>query len=291
MRNSGRILVATLVMGILLAPMVSVVKADGMPITMVEIQGTLRENRQLAYVTVDDSGETEMLELFLSVVSLEPGNEISIMIPLRTKPQSVIGQDMTEKEFRTQRSYNEILNMAERQNHGAERLAQETAESMKEIMTIQMMGALYVMVIGMGHGGGDGNYYELSDGMSMEVLAFNSTDSLKDYYDELGVPVPERVQEIIEEYGDFNVGIINAITRPPIDPDEFERIASQCPRQLEQFKDFVEDNPTLVVPEYWEYYHYNYPELEEIISSIADDELRMSFYNLIGATYGQGDLF
>ena len=46
------------------------------------------ENRELAYITVMNSTEME-LELFIDIYSMQPGENISVFLPLRTAPLSI----------------------------------------------------------------------------------------------------------------------------------------------------------------------------------------------------------
>ncbi len=277
------------------------VKGDGIPITKMEFHGTLRENRQLAYISVDnEGGNMETLNLFLSVVSLYPGNNASVLIPLMTKPEDVSGKETSENEFRQDFNFWHIEREMEKQNHCWEEVMDSTAESMKIIGAMETLGGiaalLYVMVIGFG-GSSDGDYYEISEGVSFEVLSFESADSISEYFDSMGTEVPDNVKEIIDEYGEFYLGVINAVTRPPIDEESFEEIERRCPNQLDDFRTFVENNPTIEAygysGDYGYYPYYDYPfidtpELREILYSIQDTELKYKFNMLIAATYGIG---
>jgi hypothetical protein len=267
------------------------VKADGIPITKQKYYGTLRENRQLAFISVNDNGTEETLNLFLSVVSLYPGNNVSVLIPLMTKPREVAGEEMTEREFRQRFDFNMIESQIEKQNHGSERVLSATADCMGELARFQLTGILgaYTMVIGFGADGGE--YYEISDSMSFKVHSFDSSDSIEGYYDSLGLEVPAKVQDIIEEYGEFHLGIINATTRAPIDEETFSMIESECPGALNEFRAFVEENPSIETYSYfdWGYIDTGIPALDNILYSIEDYELRYEFSTLISSTYGFGE--
>ena len=53
------------------------------------------ESRQLARVDLLED-DLERISLFLSVYSLDPGKDLTIMVPLRTLPSEVVGEPMKE---------------------------------------------------------------------------------------------------------------------------------------------------------------------------------------------------
>ncbi|MDO9537056.1 MAG: hypothetical protein Q7J68_01915 [Thermoplasmata archaeon] len=291
MISYGKITIGIVLALLILASVQPAVMADGIPMIRTELHGTLRENRQIAYVRVADSAEFEILDLFLSVVSLDPGNNLTILIPLRTRPTAVSGSQTSEHQFRNERNYNGILNLAEKQNHAVGKVGSSTLDNIGLVARCQMMG-IFVMVIGMG-GSDGGIHYEIADGVSMDLLSFNSTDSLSEYYEASGVDVPADVAEMIARYGEFNVGVISAVTRPPIDEEKFNRIAERYPTQLEDFRRFVAVTPTISTYGYYDFYEFGRnenPELFSILRSIGDPQLQMDFMELVYATYGQSQV-
>ncbi|NIP33542.1 MAG: hypothetical protein GWN18_01285, partial [Thermoplasmata archaeon] len=57
------------------------------------------ESHQLAQVEkVSDTHQK--IHLFLSVYSLEPGDNLSVIVPLRTLPEDITGRPMQETHFR-----------------------------------------------------------------------------------------------------------------------------------------------------------------------------------------------
>ncbi len=85
-------LILVLIQAALVLPLVS---ADGLPLVEYEVHSTLRENRQLAYIEVNDDG-TETINLFLGVTSFSAGENITIVVPLRTLPTYINVENKTD---------------------------------------------------------------------------------------------------------------------------------------------------------------------------------------------------
>jgi hypothetical protein len=293
--NSPKLLATGMVLAaLILVTMQPVASADGIPLTRMEFHSTLRENRQIAFIKVSETLRFETLDLFLSVVSLEPGNNLTIMIPLRTTPTSVSAVDTTEYQFKAGRGYQGIQRLAEAQNHAGSKLGDEFEDSATMLARFQVGGFFNLLFIGMGASNGGNGHYVLGEGMSMDLISFNSTDSLESFYASQGLEVPENVREIIERNGDFSVGLINAVTRPPIAQEKFDRLAERCPDQLRRLREFLAENPSITTYGYGGYpyydpYYSSQSELSRIINSIDDYSLRYEFSELVSATYGMSE--
>jgi len=281
---------AVLIFLLLLMPVFSMpVSGDGCPISPIEGYSTLRENRQLAYISVGEKEES--LNLFLSVVSLDPGQPLTIVIPLKTRPAALEVSNTSESDFTKAYNFYDIQREAARQHEGLAQIGKDISSAASPLAGIEIFGApmlLYYFMMGMTASmGGDiyGNPYVHygQPGLSVDLYSFNSSDSLGEFYHSLNVTVPQNVDDILTKYQNYSVAVINTLTKPPIKESDFNNLTRREPGAMADFKKYVSTHSQITVDGY---YYFEDRELNDIIEKISDYELRSTFYNLIFATYG-----
>ena len=272
---------------LLLMPLFSVpAGGDGCPV-IPSIDGylTLRENRQLACIYVGE--ETESLNLFLSVVSLDPGQPLTIVIPLKTHPSGLMISNTTESDFSLEHHFATIERESVWQHEGAGAVGKEISTIAPPLSGMEAFGfpalCFYYINGRMASSGNAVAEYYGQPGLSVEVYSFNSSDSLGEFYESLNVSVPQNVGDILTKYQDYSVAVINTMTKPPIKESDFNNLTRAEPEVMADFKEYVSAHPKITV---YEHSYFEDKELNEIIWRISDYELRSTFYDLILATYG-----
>ena len=279
---------ALLIFLILLMPVFSV-PASGDGIAMTVAYSTLRENRQLAYITVGD--DTESIDLFLSVVSLNVGHEVTIAIPLRTQPFGLNAGNMSERDFRRTYDFSRIFSLPEKQAEGMKKFSHDLVFDGALMGTTELAGpvvpAMFLLVSKPGSSGiNQATAHYDFDALSVDLYSFNTSDSLGDFYDSLGLTPPANVQSIINKYHNYSVALVHTLTKPPIPQDEFYSLQANEPEVMADFKEYLDEHPEIVV---WGTQEYGYSftnDLQSLINRISDMQLRGYFRALIFSMYG-----
>lgn len=308
-----------LLIGNMISPLVS---GDGFTIATAEIYAGLRENHQLAFIDVHE--EYQDMELFINIVSLDPGNNITLVIPLRTQAESFEVENMTDNEFKRSRRMDHIPALGERQTEGFDRLMNRlTDEGAKDVASFMLKGGVIDslgdlgMTLGFTSDKDEVEYSE--DGFSVDLKTFRSEESLKQFFDNLNMTIPDHIRDTVQRYSNYSLAIVNFTTAPPIPEEEFTVLQTTAPSALSAFKSYVRENDRLVV-------HKRslqkddlrniimsghggggngslsmiYNDLSRELSSYMkdhpelpprwDEEVLDTFVNLVAATYGIGDL-
>ncbi len=301
------------------------VAADGMPsYHMGEedpelVFGSLFESRQLARVDlVNDTHER--ISLFLSVYSLDPGKNLSILVPLRTLPADVSGGPMKESDFRgtflLDRAEEEVV----RQDPDVawSGLREEFAGSLQGCfgsMLLTLPGE-YIrdkvhFVLDDTYRGKDtsesgGEYvvdqgpepvqhYEF-DGFSIDVFSVDAGPQLSQYLQEKGLVLPEGGQ--LERYNAHYLAVVEGATKPPIDEEDFALLQQYAPNTTRELADELISNPERSEYEVWDLkYYMEYPLEKEVRGIVSNDDtywyryrdVRDVFYELVDAVFGATD--
>jgi len=278
---------AVLIFLLLLMPVFSMpVSGDGCAITVIDGYSTLRENRQLAYVYVGEKEES--LNLFISVVSLDPGQPLTIVVPLKTHPTGLRIFNTTESNFRSKQNFGAIERESIRQHEGAAEVGKEVSSLAQPLSSVEVFGApaimYYLMSGGMTGSAGLSPEYYGQPGLSVDVYSFNSSDSLGEFYESMNVSVPQNINDTLTRYQDYSVAVINTVTKPPIKESDFNNLMRAEPGVMADFKEYVRTHSKITV------YGYSFEdkELNDMLERISDYELASTFYNLIYNTYGLG---
>ena len=310
-----RFVSVTVLVLVLLTPAVLVLplaSADGVPAvprnrfedeTPEVVFRSIFESRQLAMVElVNDTHQR--ISLFLSVHSLDPGENLSVVVPLRTLPLDVVGEPMGEVEFR--KEYN--IKQAEREvvhqdpteawgrvGHYTRGMCEFALGSLiwsmpgeyvrQEYLVAEGEWGFFGFFGGMILAGEEGmdplvQHYEF-DGFSVDVLAVRSGPTLDDYLTARGYAIPES--SVFDPYTDHYVAVVEAETRPPIDADAFQAILENIPGLVPYLQAAVEADPTRTAS-----------ELEDLKSGLRSKyhndwmrSLEDDVYELVDAVFGE----
>jgi len=279
---------AVLIFLLLLMPVFSMpVSGDGIAMTIG--YSTLRENRQLAYITVGD--DTQSIDLFLSVVSLNVGQKVAIAIPLRTQPFGLNAENTSESDFRQTHDFSRIFSLPEKQAEGMKKFSHDLVLDGALMGATELSGplvpALFISVSNTGSAGlGMVQAHYDFDALSVDLYSFNTSNSLGDFYDSLGLTPPANVQSIIDEYHNYSVALVHTLTRPPIPQDEFNSLQANEPGVMADFAKYLDGHPKIVVWGDSESGYYFSNDLQSLISRISDPQLKVYFRSLIFSMYG-----
>jgi len=299
------------------------VLADGIPsYTLGQVEPerfypSLFESRQLARVEVLN-GTHERIDLFLSVYSLTPGDNLTIMVPLRTLPADVSGLPMKETEFRKDYLVDRAEREVVRQDPGEAwaRLGGKTGRALQLAfgsMLLTMPGEYIrenVHLVSEGSGsmgkeaGGDDvavitkpepvQHYEF-DGFSIDVFGVGAGPALADYLAQKGLAMPEQGR--LERYDAQYVAVVEGETRPPINATEFDLLLRWAPNTTAHLAQELRDDPVRdrgeVAGLRWE---MSYEAGEEYTIAHGEDysrplrnDIRYFMEDLVDAAFGSTD--
>jgi hypothetical protein len=255
----------------LLVPLLAtVVAADGVPAVSKfkfdddpEVFESIFESRQLAQIEmVNDTHER--IHLFLSVYSLDPGENLSVIVPLRTLPEDISGRPMQETEFREEFRINKAEQLVVEQDPD-EAWGKVGYHTQK--YCVAAMGSLlwtlpgeYVrqnvvasegawsegLLMGGMIATSDDSYdieiqhYEF-DGFSIDVLAVRAGPTMSEYLATRGYAIPDS--SVFDPYVDQYVAIVESETRPPIDPTSYQIILDNYPELVPLLLAELENDP------------------------------------------------
>ena len=118
-----------------------IVVGDGMVIADPRVHRLLRENRQLAYISVEDDQQT--MDLFINVVALRPGENITILVPLRTTPTRAKVVAANDTGFRKEFGFDGIIREGERQTEGFDTFKEKfVGYSAEEVAKYLLLGGI-----------------------------------------------------------------------------------------------------------------------------------------------------
>ncbi len=307
----------------LLTTVLPTVAGDGMPAYQIidvndpdnpDLFTSTFESRQLARVDMVNSTH-ERIRLFLSVYSLDPGKNLTIMVPLRTLPVDVTGEPMKESEFREDYLLDRIETEVIEQDpdEASSKLWEETSKALQTTfgsMLFTLPGEYsrqtFRLVQGdrLGEGktdaGGVGDviaepelvqHYEF-DGFSIDVFGVDSAGILDNYLADKGLVIPES--NALDRYRDQYVAVIEAESKPPIEPELFDLCLMYAPNTTANLTAALREDPKRDAYERedlywdlqfdweWETYHLDLDRSER-------NDLRDAFRELVDAVFGATD--
>jgi len=298
------------------------VLADGIPsYTLGQVEPdrfypSLFESRQLARVDVINDTH-ERISLFLSVYSLDPGDNLTIMVPLRTLPVDVSGQPMKETAFREEygidRAEREVLRQDPAEAWA--RLHDKTGRALQFAfgsMLLTMPGEyirenVHLVSEDSGYedkaGAGDISvntkpepvqHYEF-DGFSIDVFGVGAGPALADYLAQKGLAMPAQGQ--LERYNTQYIAVVEGETQPPINATEFDLLIRGAPNTTAKLAQQLRDDPVRDASEIdhlrWDLAYEageEYAEMngEDYLRPLRND-LREYMEGLVDAVFGSTD--
>jgi len=312
-----------LVTSILLLSMLPPVTGDGMPAYhLVDVNDpdhpnlftSTFESRQLARVDMV-SKDQQRVSLFLSVYSLDPGKNLTIMVPLRTLPVNVDGEPMKESEFRKEYLLNRVETEVVEQDmdEAMSRYGEDSSSAMayafgSMLLTLpgENMRQRYRLEGDGGRfedsgtmGGGDEavvvgpevvQHYEF-DGFSIDVFGVDAGGILENYLADKGLVLPET--DAFDEYMGQYVAVVEAEAKPPIEADRFEMLRENAPNTTQRLVDRLRSDPKLDPYERqdlkWDLEDHIYDEHDRDAPGPSHYELISAMYDLVDAVWGYTD--
>lgn len=247
-------------------PLFPIAGGDGMPVyryvpdggDAAQLYGTTFETRQLASIELLNSTH-QRINLFLSIFTLNPGVNLTVLVPFRERPLEVTLEESTDSEFLKSWKYEEIV-QAHRKQHwetSGKRMVRKTEMAISTTATSVTFSPLGLGTIhymkefrprSSGHGGqgvredsaGKGEYeYDREvkeiahynfEGVSVSVYSVTANATLEDFLSvvDLG-SLPNVTREVVEEYREQYVAVIESEPSPPIDPQEYSWLLENVP--------------------------------------------------------------
>lgn len=271
------------------------------------------ESRQLARVDLLDPTH-QRISLFLSVYSMDPGKNLSIMVPLRTLPDDVTGKPMKESEFRVDYTLDKIeVEVVEQDPEEAEaKLWEETSAALQSVFGSMLFTPLgeysrqhYRLtddgVETESLGGTDSigaierdpapvQHYEF-DGFSIDVFGVDAGGILENYLADKGLAIPQS--GAFDSYMGQYVAVVEAESQPPIDPEDFEFLRTWAPNMTQNITDQLQEDPKLSSGEIRDLKHSLEHQIRDEIEYRDPHNvqwtLELVMYDLVDAVYGSTD--
>ncbi len=270
------------------------------------------ESRQLARVDLIDPTH-QRISLFLSVYSMDPGKNLSIMVPLRTLPDDVTGKPMNESEFREDYKLDRIeVEVVQQDPEEAEaKLWEETSSALQTVfgsMLFTLPGEYsrqhYRLTsdgekgesLGMDSGGATVKepvpvqHYEF-DGFSIDVFGVDSGGILENYLANKGLALPEG--GAFDSYMGQYVAVVEAESKPPIDPEDFDLLRQWAPNMTQNLTDQLRESPKLSADKIWDLKHTLFRQIDNEVSWSDRHNVEWSLegimWDLVDAVYGSTD--
>ena len=308
---------------ILLLAIVPLAAGDGMPAYSISdvndpknpgLFTSTFESRQLARIDLVNHTH-ERIRLFLSVYSLDPGKNLTIMVPMRTLPVDVWGKPMNESDFRKdfmlKRMETEVIHQDP--DEARTKLWNETSTALQTTfgsMLLTFPGEFsrqkYELVQeeydGEGkdslYGGGAVRFnampvqhYEF-DGFSIDVFGVDSAGILDNYLADKGLMIPES--DALDRYRGQYVAVVEAESKPPIDPEMFELCTTYAPNTTRNLTATIRETPKMSRGERWSLQWEVEHEWEQEtwhmdLDYSLERRIEGAFDELIDAVYGNTD--
>ncbi|MBN1391062.1 MAG: hypothetical protein JXA22_10525, partial [Candidatus Thermoplasmatota archaeon] len=294
-----------LVIFMIIVQMAPPVAGDGMPVYTyvqgdegaMDLYGTTFESRQLANVELLNSTH-QRIDLFLSIFSLDPRENLTVLVPFRQAPIEVNMEKGNDTDFLERYGYGDIKRESREQDirKTSGRFAERTGRSLQDLGTSAVstpLGTLtmyvartYAMDPGDGQKGydeGSGTmggtnsaskeveeiaHYEF-DGASVSVYSVSANATLEDFISvvDLG-SLPTITREVVEEYREHYVAVIETLPSPPIPEDTYDWLWEAMPGTMDDVIDRFSEQERLTYKEARELVvHHSYEGFMEMVDS------------------------
>ncbi len=240
------------VLFLLLTPLVPTARGDGVAIVESTLHEVLRENRQLALVDVH--GDHEILHLFISVVSLDPGDNITILIPLRTKPAELNVTNSSDAEFYGKYGLYRVMWDTPNWERG-ERNIRNTyitalfGLSVTQIFPLGAYGPVFWAIASpvAGSASSGEGHYSFKTGDTVEVYNLSTSGDVHLFEEAHNVSLPYNVRKALGKYEGFYAMLVHARTRAPIEEDAYRVLQERCPKSMEALREYVKTHPRMKI--------------------------------------------
>ncbi len=258
--------------------MLPLAAGDGMPVYRYVpegvdtgmLYGTTFESRQLASVELLNSTH-QRIDLFLSIFTLQPGENLTVLIPFREIPVEVDVKESTDREFLDDIGYDDIVQAHKEQHYSTagKRFGRRTGTAITNAaistaFTPLGLGARYYMEkfkmdrggsgsgwgIETGDSAGEDEYssnrevekiahYDF-EGVSITVYSVSANATLDDFLSVVDMgTLPDVTREVVEEYREQYVAVIESIPSAPIDPVDYTWLLENAPNTTARLIDRI----------------------------------------------------
>ncbi len=273
------------------------VNGDGTPIIEKHLLSVTHENRQIAMVDVH--GDYEVIHLFLSIVSLDPGKNITVLIPVRTSPQAMNIRNRTDWKFDWEQNITQVNRYIDESQGGYERFKRSYEMSTTIFMVSPFVlfgwGVVgYLGMAGVGAGGSGESTYHFESGDTITVYNLTSVSDAKEIYEKYNATLPENVKDTLNKYSSYYLVALNAKMRAPINADKYTILEEKCPQTMEILREYVKSHPSTDIKMVG-HYVLNMADSDYLMNTFENESngnytLRRYFYDTILAMYGYGDM-
>ncbi len=257
------------------------------------------ENVQMASVSVSETGEN--IKLFINLASTDPGENISLIVPVGFEPERLNTDVMSGGEFLKSNEISYVKELSRKQSDGYKRFRDDMAGTAFLTTFLESMGSMLFYDISgniCGEGGPSSSTgymgYEPRISPDVETITFDSSDSLHYFCSSYGVSVPPNENSFIEEHGSYTMVIINTTTVPPIEEEKFEALEENVPDIMDRFRENASAFDSL-----WYYreligdvgppFMLLYRDIaKEVTDPSLAEELQEYFEELVFSSYGTG---
>jgi hypothetical protein len=264
-----------------LVPLFPPASGDGMPVyTYVkdeeearQLYSTTFESRQLANVELLNSTH-QRIDLFLSIFSLDPSQNLTVLVPFRQLPEDVDMERTNDTKFLKEIGYDRIVSESSVQDLGKTtgRFAERTGNGLKDLGTSTVTSPLGLLSLHVAEeyvlsssGGDDYNDKEESgrdsaqankevkevshydfDGASVSIYSVSANATLEDFISVVDLEtLPTVTRDVVEEYKDQYVAVIETEPSPPIPEETYSWLMEIMPRTMKKIISGFEDQKRL----------------------------------------------
>ncbi len=291
----GALFLAAMVVVVMMIPLSS---GDGTPLITKKLLGVTHENRQIAMIDVHKN--YERIHLFLSVVSLDPGSNITILIPVKTEPSNISIVRTVDWKFAWWENMTQVNRYSDEVNAGYYKFENNYlfGSGLLTIVPFFFYGGVYIPMYLMSTGAGGSASSEetihFEGGDTITVYNVTSEKDINRIYEKYNATLPENIKNTLNRYSSYHLIALNARTLAPISEEKYQVLQEKCPKSIEKLKEYVNTHPvvniTLIyndilnMPEYSELYDFVKNE------SHGNHTLIRYFTEVVLAIYGYGDM-
>ncbi len=281
MDDTRRLLYIGMISFMFILPFIPPAAGDGMPVyTYVkegqeagDLYGQTFESRQLANIELLNSTH-QRIDLFLSVFSLDPSENLTILVPFRELPEEVDMERTNDTMFLQKVRYDRIVEESDKQDLGMTtgRFAERSGNGMKDLGVSTVTSPLGLLTIRVAEdyllshdsymgeydreasGGGaeqaskevkEVSHYDF-DGASVSVYSVSANATLEDFLAVVDMgTLPSITRAVVEEYREQYVAVIESEPSPPIPAEDYDWLIETMPETMDRVISLFESNERL----------------------------------------------
>ena len=224
---------------------------DGIPVVNVSAHTHLWETSQIAVIDVDVINKTQEINLYISVISPR-GSNLTLAIPLLTKPWSISYSKITDREFSDNYEIGDIKSKAN-----------EISKSGKNLLisygAVVLGGPLIGIMVSSVKISGAGSWSAPS-GQETQMFVYNisSEENLEELYSSLNITPSDYAKRAIEKYGHEYILVFSSYAPPPLNSTEMSYLEKNESNALNDVIDYITTHPNKTFSRGYYYHGYIY---------------------------------